>query len=523
MGKKKWAIATLSGLLVGISVLPTDLIPLGHWTVFFGFLPLWNLWLNESRARDIFLGGWWVQFLLTLLAFNWIAHTVHEFGLIPWPLSVLILLTFCSLANLFVPLAGLVWAKVFPPRIYGEGWRILALVVLTAIGERIFPMIFEWNFGYVWFYEQWPGFQFADVIGFRGLSTASLAVNGLVLYAWRKKQQKTRWWIPLASASVFLMALNWAGAYRKHVLSAPDGTLRALVVQANIGNKQKHLADFGEKYREAIIGKYIALTEKALSESLIAPDFVIWPENAFPEVIVEPNLTYGPAVALKSLLTRRHIQLVTGGFGFNGTDSITNSVFLLSREGSWVSPPYRKTVLMPFGEYIPGAKVFPWLKKLLPHVRDFGTGSGPQVFPLGELRLGIQICYEGLFDWFARELAQKRANVIVNVTNDSWYGTWEQPFQHFYMTLGRAVETRLPLLRSTNTGISGVALASGQVLEASPLHEEWTHLYEIPYRSQPVPSPFTSYGYWIVPALLWGLLIAIILFRFSSRFTGRKG
>ena len=77
--------------------------------------------------------------------------------------------------------------------------------------------------------------------------------------------------------------------------------------------------------------------------------------------------------------------------------------------------------------------------------------------------MGPQICYEGLFDWFGRALANEGAQVIMNITNDSWYGTWEEPFQHGYMTLARAVEVRRPLVRSTNTGLSSVALASGEI------------------------------------------------------------
>jgi apolipoprotein N-acyltransferase len=514
-------MAALSGALLGVAVLPTDKIPLGHWPVFFGFVPLWSMWLSAKENPAVFRQGWITQFLFTLVAFNWIAHTVHEFGFMPWPFALLVLVAFCAMANLYIPLAGVLWEKFFPESRYGEGARILALVVLTAIGERVFPMIFEWNLGYVWFYKQWPGFNFADVIGFRGLSTASLAVNGLVLYAWRKKRRKERWWPPLVAASLFLMALNWAGAYRLMILPEPDRVLKVLMVQANIGNKQKHLADYGEKYREAIIGKYLALTERGLAENSAKPDFVLWPENAVPDVLVEPGLTHGPAAELKNLLLEHRVALVTGGFGFNGSDAITNSIFLLSPEGKWATEPYQKTVLLPFGEYIPGARTFPWLKKVFPYVRDFGAGSGPRVSTLEGVRLGLQICYEGLFDWFARSLAQGGASVIVNVTNDSWYGTWEQPYQHFYMTLGRAIENRLPLVRATNTGISGVGLASGKILEMSPMNQEWTHLFEIPYSAVPVRTPFSRYGYWIVPAILAALLLALIAMPFIE--AGRPG
>jgi apolipoprotein N-acyltransferase len=98
--------------------------------------------------------------------------------------------------------------------------------------------------------------------------------------------------------------------------------------------------------------------------------------------------------------------------------------------------------------------------------------------------------------------------VIVNLTNDSWYGAWQQPYQHLYMTLARAVEVRRPLVRSTNTGISAAILATGEVLETSPTYADWYQVYDIPYATSPPTTAFMSWGYWLIPALLsLGLLV----------------
>ena len=99
--------------------------------------------------------------------------------------------------------------------------------------------------------------------------------------------------------------------------------------------------------------------------------------------------------------------------------------------------------------------------------------------------MGAQICYESLFPGFSRSLAELGAQFIVNVTNDSWYGSWQEPYQHMYMTLARGVEFRRPVLRVTNTGISTVSLASGEILERSPIHQPWAGLYEVPYLKNP--------------------------------------
>ena len=133
--------------------------------------------------------------------------------------------------------------------------------------------------------------------------------------------------------------------------------------------------------------------------------------------------------------------------------------------------------------------------------------------------MGPQICYEGLFPGFSRGLADQGAQIFVNVTNDSWFGTLAEPYQHLFMTLARGIEFRRPVVRATNTGISAAMRADGTLLELSPLHTEWTHTYEIPYRMEPRPTFYQEYGSWFVPSVLW--LTAAILLAAGRR--GRQG
>ncbi|MEN0060107.1 MAG: nitrilase-related carbon-nitrogen hydrolase, partial [Bdellovibrio sp.] len=141
---------------------------------------------------------------------------------------------------------------------------------------------------------------------------------------------------------------------------------------------------------------------------------------------------------------------------------------------------------------------------LLPFVSNFGRGQGPEVmtwqFKGEEIHWGGQVCYEGLDPAFSRGLAEKGADILVNVTNDSWFGRPSEPLQHLYMTLARAIETRRPLVRSTNTGISTVALASGEVLSASPVHEEWSGSFLVRYKSQAPRTFYVQAGHydWIL-------------------------
>jgi apolipoprotein N-acyltransferase len=200
---------------------------------------------------------------------------------------------------------------------------------------------------------------------------------------------------------------------------------------------------------------------------------------------------------------------------------ITNSLFLLDDKGEVIEPHYSKTILLAFGEYIPFADTFPIIRQFLPQIGQYARGPGPTIlFDWNGFKMGPQICYESLFPKFSRDLANLGAQFIVNATNDSWYGTWQEPYQHMYMTLARGVEFRRPVLRATNTGISTVSLASGEVLEQSPMQQAWAGLYEVPYIKNPQPT-FYQRWFWLVPGLLWGslvLLLAIGVFRKPTLF-----
>ena len=116
-------------------------------------------------------------------------------------------------------------------------------------------------------------------------------------------------------------------------------------------------------------------------------------------------------------------------------------------------------------------------------VADFKRGPGPSIKNYNGIKIGPQICYEALYPSFSKGLSDLGAEIIVNVTNDSWFGWWQEPYQHLYMTLARGIEFRRPVIRSTNTGISTVMLANGKILEKSPIGEEWQQNYRIPYLS----------------------------------------
>lgn len=511
----------LAGLLLGITTIGHGATYHLHWAIFFGFVPLWAAWRREISWRRIFWSGWAAQLTFTLVAFHWLAYTVNEFSHMGVALSTLVMLLYCAVANLQFPLAGLAWFFLLKDK-RNSVPGIICLALLTALLQRIGTTIFHWNFGYAWLYMGWPATQLADLFGFRFLCTLSIFANALLLLAWLGRKNGM-WRLPLACAVGGFLALNGAGYLRLRALPPPDAEATALVIQPNIGNRDKERLDHGEEnFRQELLKKYLEQTAAALAALPAPPTFVLWPENAFPSILADKELKIGLAPELKKFLLEKNANLVTGGFGLTVDDKITNSLFAVTKEGIWASEPYHKMHLLPFGEYVPFSDRFPVLKTWLPDVRDYGRGEKPVLLELYGLKLGPQICYEGLFDFVARDAANLGAQILVNVTNDSWYGDWMEPWQHFYITMAKAVETRRPLLRGTNTGLSGVTLADGTVAEISPIATRWAKSYSIPYRKAPDATLFMGWGYyfdWLF--LLTGIVSLFAFTRKKSRQSAR--
>jgi apolipoprotein N-acyltransferase len=206
-------------------------------------------------------------------------------------------------------------------------------------------------------------------------------------------------------------------------------------------------------------------------------DLVVWPEGAIPSYIpadvgsareepMLPRLGSGAA-------------FLVGGYAYHGLERY-NAAFAVYRDGS-VPPPYFKQILIPFGEYMPGAKLFPWLAGLNNRQVGFTAGSEVKVFgyPMrsktGEnysLKVSPLICYEDTVPALARKAARQGAELLVNLTYDTWFGQTAAPFQHHLIAAFRAIENRRYLIRSTNSGYSAVVDPLGRTIaRISPFRE----------------------------------------------------
>lgn len=520
------ALPFLSGILVG-----TSYIPFNGWALFFCYLPLWfkvsQMTDDNKKFSQIFLSAWLTQFVLTLIGFNWIYYVSSEFGHLPMILSAGALLGFAIFMHVYIPLSITLAAVLFRKfRIQNIFVRFLLLALSMGLIERIWPSIFEWNLGYSLLWMKLPVYQWADTVGFWGLSTWIFLIQACLGYAVHLfiQKQKKEAFIALGQVLAFFVLFNVTGHFKGKFWVKTDEMTRIAVTQGNVGNAEKLQSEQKSQYHNFIIDKYSTRTAEHLAKS--PADLLIWPETALPMAF---DKAYHFGKDQKKVLENVQywgIPLVTGAYSLNkqerdyrGDDVIRNSVFYINPNRDFAAPPYFKTNLLAFGEYMPFGELIPKLYDLLPFVGVYAKGSGPVVARVQlkekEIRLGPQICYDSLVPGFSRDLAKNGAQVIYNVTNDAWFGWWAEPFQHGWMTLARAVEVRRPLVRSTNTGISTAILASGEILEQSPINEGWAHTFEVRYKKNPPQTIYTRFGHfdWI----LWLALAGFLVFYFRTK------
>ena len=531
----------LTGLLIG-----TSYIPFPPWAMLFGISPLAVAWYTLVTTTDPtisafslrrlcfkgFFLGWFAQFILNAIGFHWIAITATEFGHFPLWAGALVLLAFCALAHIYYGLAGAAAIYVFK-KLERRGTKLSATSFIAlcfslfALIEWLWPSIFPWHLGYTWLWADLPGAQFADVIGFEGLNLVALACNALFAIGWIRfaKSEKTFLrrvrpsapWI--ASGLALFIAINALGLGRSEPWSKDTQDLKLLIAQGNIGNYEKLIVEKQKDFSVGIIATYLKLSSKGFTEHPEATH-VLWPETAFPDFLDQVFLNEPNWITLQQFAITQKKTILTGAYSHDHAKKETyNGFFAMSPEGKIQTPPYRKSILIPFGEKFPFSDVIPYMKWLFPGLGAFGQGPGPSVMDLGAFKLGPQICLESLYPSFSASMARQGAEIFSNVTNDSWFGRTFEPYQHMIMTLARAVENRRPLLRSTNTGITTVVLATGKTLERSPIGEEWVGFYSVPFKKNP-PVAFYSriagYTPWLT-ALLSVLIIAFSMLRSSRR------
>ena len=495
------SLSILSGILIG-----TSTIPFPPWALFFCLCPLMWVWLNETPKKVFWCTGL-TFFISSLIGFFWISSLLQNFAGLPKPVSIVILLVFCLFYHASFPILAFVYAKWLRHKSH---YPLISLASIFSITWILSPMLFPWDFSINWIYGGLKGYEFMDLMGAQGLHAVTVFINASFLFSFLYLI-KNRSFKPLVSTFSFLFFFNVAGyLYSFYAQPKADSTFYATLAQSNIGNVNEAFKTYGMGYKSEIINTYLDLSREALSPK---SQLLIWPETAYPQIYKSGFKYHSSTLKTIGFLKQNNVPLLSGIYAYNEKNKrLSNSALFFAADGSFPHPPVKKVHLLAFGEYMPFEKVFPILRKLFPMVGNFEPGPGPQVLDIGGVKLGVQICYESFFTAFSRGLAEKDAQIIVNLTNDSWYGRWSEPKQHLYSLLARSIETRLPIIRATNTGISTVLLPNSKIVEPSSVYTKWSKTYEVPYLLKPKKTFYQRLGFLLTLPLLLSVFILSIVY-----------
>ena len=291
----------------------------------------------------------------------------------------------------------------------------------------------------------------------------------------------------LVSGTAVLAAVLIYGDYRlkavdRAVAGIPQKTVA--IVQGNIDQAIKWNPDF----TVATITKYSEMSKTAAQKK---PDLIVWPETATP-------FYYGVHPVLSRLvrngIVKNQTSYLIGSPSFTAESNhrvFHNSAFLVDPTGKTLGK-YDKAHLVPFGEYVPYKKYLPFLGKMVAAVGDFRPGPKGRTLAWGDTQLGIQICYEIIFPALSRRVTLNGANILVNQTNDAWYGRTSAPYQLLSMAVMRAVENRRTVIRAANTGFSAFIDPAGRIHHRTALFEEAVIWHAVPVLKK--TSLYTRYG-----------------------------
>ena len=494
---------------------------LGWWPLLFAALvPLLSVSVRERPGRSALAGLLFgVAYHLCLL--YWIVFVLGRYGGLPVWLSVPALLLLCLYMALYPALfAGLL--SVASKRSGGLRPATFLLAPALWVGldwlRSVLFTGFPWmDLGYG-LYRAPLLLQAADLGGHHLLTFCLVLANTVLLYVltwWQERQRSgQRTLLPVAVGLAFLAVVVGYSFFRVgqvESLTAAAPRARIAVVQGNISQELK----WTPAQKEATVEIYRRLSSESIAAS--QPALLVWPETALP--FFPDN---DPLFSQVTGLARQHrVWLLTGAPNFflasgpqgGSPDNITyaNSALLLSTEGE-VLCRYDKQHLVPFGEYVPLQELLTFLQPLVEGVGNFKPGEQSDPLVAGPMRLGMLICYESIFPDLARKSVVAGANLLVNLTNDAWYGRSSAPHHSFAMAILRSVETRRTLVRAANTGISGFVSPLGRVISQGPLFEPLALTEEIPLFAG--DTPFVRFGHLFAPACL---LLAALLVMYSKR------
>ena len=440
------------------------------------------MWLwEEATPRDAAWNGFWFSFGTFLAGTYWLYVSVHDLGKAPFWLTIAIMLGLIGIMALYNAIIGYVVARWLPR---GGAWRWLvgmpATWLLVEWWRGWFLSGFSWlSLGYSQT-DTWLA-PLAPILGVYGASLIMLVSAG-ALVALVRGNGRVR-----LAAALILVAPWVAGVLLRPIEWTPASgpPVSVAVIQADIPQENK----WDESYAGQILERYRKMTESALGTKLI-----VWPEAALPDLA--NNLL--PYISLVDREAQAHGSSLVMGLVRASEDGqrYYDSILALGNPPSW----YAKDHLVPFAEFFPVPHfVREWLRLMtLPYESFSRGGTNQSPLSVAGLELGPTICYEVGYGGYMLGMLPK-ANVLVNVTNDAWFGHSTARYEQFQMARMRALEEGRSMIVASNDGISAIIGPRGEIQASAPPFEPYV------LRSSVTPraglTPFARVGNWLIVSL----------------------
>jgi apolipoprotein N-acyltransferase len=430
--------------------------------------------------RAAFFWGWASGTIFFLVLLRWLQFTFQVYSAIPWPLvyaPVFLLAAYCGFWT-----GAVAWLVSW---LSARRSAALALVLVP-----FFWVAAEWLRGHLFGGFPWGtlGYsqylrlrviQIAELAGVQGVSFVLLTVNaalaGCVVLRWRRAL------VGLGIAAVLVVATLAFGSARL-AESTPASLGRVAIIQPSIEQPVK----WEPHHTLETLGIYFALLRRVGEQH---PALVVWPETAAPTILRrDPALTerfQAASAAIAAPMVVGSIDQVDNRF--------RNTAFLVTDQG--IVGRYDKIQLVPFGEFLPLSGMLGFVRGWAQFIAELEAGSRAVVFNAPPAPFGVVICYEGIFPDLFRQFVRDGALLMVNMTNDAWFGRTSGPEQHLAMYPFRAVEHRVSIVRAANTGISAFIAPTGMIIRRLQLFERGVMTETVPLRTR--RTLFTRVGDWL--------------------------
>jgi len=385
---------------------------------------------------------------------------------------------------------GAIWSGEFIARRLRIPMVVTMPLAWTAFEwlRSFFPIGFPWNLVGYTAYRNLEVIQLSEFTGVYGVSALIMFFNAVIFTVVFRRGTRRLQVTSLGALTALMIVVFAFGTLRQRQLAtAPvEGAMKVAMVQGNIAQSIKwdpaHLASSFRVYQE-----------ETVAAARRGAQLVVWPEAAA-AFLFQPGDQYTAEMADYSSYRAALLALAreTGEpilFGApamgaeNGQVGFYNRAYLVSGDGQ-IGGWYDKIQLVPFGEYVPARKLLGmFVNRVVEGFGDLIAGTRQTVFDVHGAKLGVLICYESVFPDLTRRAVKAGANVLVNITNDAWYGESSAPYQALAMAALRSAENKVPMIRDAQTGISAIILPTGEITAATPLFKRGTQIEEVSWRS----------------------------------------